>query len=209
MSLLNILPLPRRTGSIYFHGSRKYNKIALTFDDCPSEDTSKILNLLDKEGIKACFFIQGNLGIKRRKIIRRIIKEGHDLGNHTFSHKSSYFKSKKYIKRELQRVDKLYQSSLVRPPYLHIGMNFYSVCKELDKKIIACDVVSDDWKLKGIDYCVNNILNNVKPGSIINLHDYITGVGRNKYLINILKRVVPELKKRGYSFVKISDILQQ
>lgn len=202
------MTLPRRVGRVYFHGSREQKQIALTFDDVPSKNTEKLLEFLNKHKIKGCFFIQGNLAVKRKKTISKIKKQGHEIGNHNFSHLLGFFKSKKFIEKEISKVEELIgKTRFVRPPYLHVGLNYYLVCKKKDKKIICCDVVPDDWKLGGIDKPVNSILKNVRGGSIINFHDYVTGKGVNIYLLEILKRVVPELSRRGFKFVRVSDLI--
>ena len=201
----------KKIGNWYFHGNRDKKEIALTFDDGPSKETEKILDLLKKYHAKATFFIWGKRIKEREKIIERIIKEGHEIANHSYEHKRLWFKSKKYIENDLKKCDgKLYKNkiktNLFRPPGLKIGFNLLIICKKLNKKIIAYDVVSNDWRKKGVEYAVKRVLKKTKKGSIINFHDYLEGIGFNKEIIPILEKVLPSLKKK-YGFVTVNELL--
>jgi len=209
--LLNHLFLPKRLGRLYFHGSRKNKKIAITFDDSLSEETLKVLKILKKYKAEATFFVEGKRILGRENILKEIVKQGNEIGNHTFNHKRLIFKNKKYIESEIIKTDKLLKKNkiktkLFRPPHYVIGLNCLRVCKNLKKKIIFSDVVSQDWKLKGTNYPVNIVLSKVKNGSIINLHDYLEGLGRNKYIIKILENILEKLKD-DYKFVTVSKLI--
>lgn len=202
----------KRIGRLYFHGSRNKLEIALTFDDGPSEETLKVLDLLKEYNAKATFFIWGQRIKDRENILRKIIEEGHEIGNHSYEHKRLYFKNKGYIQKDIEKCDveleKLnIKTNLYRPPGLSMNLSLFRVCKCLDKKIIACDAISEDWKKKGVDYAVKRTLRKTKKGSIVNFHDYLEGIGKNKEISSILKKVLPELKK-NYKFVTVSKLLE-
>ena len=202
----------KKIGNLYFHGSRDKKEIALTFDDGPSDETKEVLKLLKKYDAKATFFIWGQRIEGRESTIDRIIKEGHEIGNHSYEHKRLAFKSQKYIKSDLKKCDgELYnfniKTNLFRPPGLSMFYNLFKVCKRLEKKIIACDVISNDWRKKSIEYSVKRVLSGTKNGSIINFHDYLEGIGTNEEIIPILKKVLPELKDK-YKFVTVSGLLE-
>ena len=201
----------KRIGNVYIHGSRKENKVALTFDDGPSDETKEVLKLLKKYDAKATFFIWGQRIEGRESTMDKIIKEGHEIGNHSYEHKRLAFKSQEYIKNDLKKCDyKLdkfeVKTNLFRPPGLSMFYNLFKVCKRLEKKIIACDVISNDWRKKGIEYSAKRVLGKTKNGSIINFHDYLEGIGRNEEIIPILERILPELKNK-YKFVTVSELL--
>lgn len=198
--------------NIYFHGSRRKKKIALTFDDGPSKETEKVLDLLKKYNTKATFFIWGERIKGREKTIERIKKEGHEFGNHTFSHKRMWFKSREFMKKYIQKCDDELnkfgiKTNLFRPPCLAIGINLLVVCEKGKRKIIACDVISNDWKKLGVDKISNRVLRKTKNGSILNFHDYIEGIGPNKDLPRILEEVLPILKAK-YKFILVSDLIK-
>jgi peptidoglycan/xylan/chitin deacetylase (PgdA/CDA1 family) len=197
---------------IYFKGRRNNKKIALTFDDGPSKETEEILEILKKNESKATFFILGKRIAGREKTIKRIIKEGHQIGNHSYSHKKLGFKSKKIIELDLRRCDKELEklgikTNLFRPPKFSIGPSLILVCNKLKKKIIMCDVVSGDWKKLGKENVINKILKKTRGGSIINLHDYLEGIGSNKEIVGVVKEIIPKLKKK-YEIVTISNLLE-
>ncbi len=204
--------LPGRIFQCYFHGKRNSNKISLTFDDGPSKETEKILVLLKKYNAKATFFIWGQRIKGREKTIERIIKEGHEIGNHSYEHKRLTFKTQDYIFKDLKKCDKEllrlgFKTDLFRPPAFSIFYNLLRVCKKLEKKIVMCDIISDDWRKKGIEYSVEKVLKKTKPGSIINFHDYLEGIGPNEDIIPIIKQVIPQIKKK-YKLVTISKLLE-
>ena len=140
----------KKTGNFYYHGDREKNEIALTFDDGPSEETLQVLKILKKFNAKATFFIWGQRIKGRERIIRKIIKEGHEIGNHTFSHKRLYFKSKDFIERDIKKCDEelakfKIKTKLVRCPGFKFGVNSILTFRKLKKRVIFCDVISKDW----------------------------------------------------------------
>ena len=199
-------------GNLYFHGSRTNNLIALTFDDAPSEETKEILKILKKEKANATFFIIGEKISGYEDIIKEIIDIGSEIGNHTFTHSSLRFKNLFSVKKEIEKTDeKLKQigikTDLFRFPNFHFDPFTIILCNLLKKRIIFTDVVSNDYKLSGVDYTVEEVLKKVQNGSIIALHDYLTGLGRNKDIIEITKRLIPALREKGYEFATVSELL--
>lgn len=214
----------KKIGNFYFYGERNKKEIALTFDDGPSDETKKVLAILEKYNAKATFFIWGQRIKGREEIIKRIIKEGHEIGNHTFSHKWLRFKSKKFIRKDIERCDQELakfgiKTNLFRFPAFKFGINSIIVCNQLKKKVIFCDVVSNDWlnpwlrtkfkrkTLVKIGKVIKKVVAKTKNGSIINLHDYLEGIGSHKEIIPILKEIMPKLSKKGYKFVTVSKLL--
>ena len=129
---------------IFSHGNKNKKEIAITFDDGPSEETLNVLAILKKHDVKATFFIVGKMIKGRENIIDLAKKEGHEFGNHTFSHKRLWFKSKKFIEEEIRKCDSELQAvgvttDLLRFPGLKYGLNALYVCERLRKKIISID----------------------------------------------------------------------
>lgn len=202
----------KKIGNLYFHGKRDKKEIALTFDDGPSKETLEILKILKKYDAKATFFVEGKRIENHKSILEKTIKEGHEIGNHSYNHYRLWFKDKKLIEYEIKKTDNELnkydvKTNLFRPPGFKIGFNLLNVCKKLNKKIIICDVSSDDWKKPGIEKIVNKVLKNTQSGSIINFHDYLEEIGSNKEIISALQKIIPKLKKK-YEFVTISKLLK-
>ena len=212
MHYANLLGISK-FGNIYFFGNRKNKGIALTFDDGPSKQTKKILKILKKHHIKATFFILGKRIHNNEKMIKEILKQGSEIGNHSYTHASLAFKSKKGIVSEIEKTDKRLEklgikTNLFRPPYGRIGLKLISICKEIEKKIILWDVDPKDWKEQDGNVILKNILKKTKNGSIIDLHDYVEGIGENRKITKILEISIPKLKEKGYKFLTVSKLIK-
>ena len=204
--------LPKRIFNVYFHGSRENKRIALTFDDGPSEVTKELLKILKKEDSKATFFVLGKKIKNNKEIIKEMIKQGLEVGNHSYDHLYLMFKSVKIIKKQILDTDKELdkigvKTNLFRPPYLSIGLFLLIICKKLKKKIITADVISYDYLKLTKEKIIKNVLNNVKNGSIIGFHDYCEDVGTNEKVIEVIKDLIPMLKSEGYELVSVSELL--
>jgi len=214
----------RKIFNLYFHGNRNTKQIALTFDDGPSLETEGVLDILKKHNAQTTFFILGKRIKGKEKIIKRILKEGHEIGNHSFSHKSLWFKKRNFIEEDIKKCDEELKrigikTELFRFPSFRFGINSWIICNKLKKKVIFCDISSNDWLSPWIKKRFNlrceprtkkiikKILNKTNNGSILNFHDYLEGIGSNKEIIPILKKIIPSLYKKGFKFVTISEII--
>ncbi len=199
-----------RIGNLYFNGNRGKNKIALTFDDGPCEETEKILKILKKHNVKATFFIWGQKVSGNEDIIKKIIKEGHEIGNHSYEHQRLKGKTRDYIEKDLIKCDEELdkagvKTDLFRPPAFDIGINLWLTCLKLKKKIIFCDLDSDDWTRPGVEQVAEKVLNNAKNGAIIDFHDYLEGIGPNPDISPIMDKLIPVLKEK-YEMVTLSEL---
>ena len=215
---------------MYFYGDRNKNNIAITFDDGPSKETLDVLVVLKKYAVKATFFIVGNMIKDRESIIETAKKDGHEFGNHTFSHKRLWFKSRKFIKEEIKKCDDELKkvgivTDLIRFPGLKYGFNTINICKILNKRIIAVEFLTAnqfawDWfnpwlKKMGlingnikIDDVIKTTIKKTRNGSILGFHDYLQDIGPHPELLDILEIILPELKRKGFNFVTISKLLE-
>ncbi len=204
---------------IIFKAKIKEKLAALTFDDGPHpEFTIELLDIFKENGIKATFFVTGKNIEKYKMIIRRMIAEGHELGNHTYSHKNLIFKKKSMIFEEIERTDKLLRDLGVkgdiffRPPYGRILFAAAAVLASLNKKVIMWNIPTKDYKENDPDIILKRIYKRIKPGSIIELHD--CGVERagkkidRQATINAVKILINELPKRGYEFRTVSELIK-
>ncbi|MDP8203739.1 MAG: polysaccharide deacetylase family protein [Candidatus Tenebribacter mawsonii] len=196
----------------------KEKLVALTFDDGPHpEFTVYLLDLFKKKGIRATFFVTGKNIEKHKDIIIRMIKDGHELGNHSYSHKNLIFKKKNKIKEEIEKTDMLLRELgvkgkiLFRPPFGRILFAASHVLVALNKKVIMWNVPTKDYKLNDPKVILKRIYKRIKPGSIIVLHD--SGIDRVGNKINrqatiiAVKALLDELPKRGYKFMTVSELI--
>ena len=197
---------------IYRHGNRKEKSIALTFDDGPHPlFTVSILKSLAEYNIKATFFITGKDAEEHSELVQKIIHEGHEIGNHSFSHKSLIFRSIIFIINEIEKTDKILKNLGVkgeiyfRPPYGRIGAIARMVLRKMRKKIILWDNGPKDFKCLSCEEVVDKVLKKLKPGSIIVLHDG-GGVDRS-ITVKAVDMLIPEILKKGYKFQTVSELI--
>ena len=184
-------------------------KIYLTFDDGPTpEITEWVLNLLEKENIKATFFCIGQNIEKHPEIFEKIISSGHSVGNHTFNHLKGWKTSiKEYIenvdlcKTEICKSTSNKYSNLFRPPYGKIKPNQSKTLRKKGYKIIMWDVLSKDYDLNtSPEECFLKV-KKTKSGSIIVFHDSIKAWKNLKYA---LPKAIAFLKNEGFLFDTIN-----
>ncbi len=191
--------------TIFFHGDRNKKQIAITFDDGPSSITFKILKVLKKENIPATFFIMGKKVNNNKKVLKQMIKQGCEIGNHTYNHTDLNFKSSKVIRTELLDTDRKLgdiniKTKIMRCPHFRFDSKAVSVIKKLKKMMIFVDIDSLDWiKILPMKFIIFFVLIRVRNGSIIGFHDYLEGIGDNKRVVSIVRDVIRKLKKRGYT----------
>ena len=179
--------------------------VALTFDDGPSKYTEKILNVLKKYNACGTFFLIGNKVDFYGDTLSRILKEGSEIGNHSYNHKLLTRLSKEEFQEELNKTQEAikkvtgFTPALFRPTY---GGYTNTLKSYTDLKFVLWDVDSRDWQVKTKDKILKNVLPNVKSGSIVLMHD------NHEYALNALDDIISNLKNQGYKFVTVSELLE-
>ncbi|WP_068777860.1 polysaccharide deacetylase family protein [Paenibacillus sp. FJAT-26967] len=188
--------------------------IALTFDDGPDPvQTAQILNELKKYGAKATFFAVGKRAERFPELIKREIAEGHEVGNHTYSH--PFLTSNRTtddIRGEITATQKVLKSitgkspTLFRPPggYYHERLVHASLSEGCLPVLWSWHQDTEDWKSPPVSKIVNKVLNNAREGDIVLFHDYVKGSANT---VAAIKQILPELQKRGYRFVTVSELI--
>lgn len=181
--------------------------VYLTFDDGPTpEVTDWVLNELDLFNAKATFFCLGKNVESNPDLFGQIVNRGHSLGNHSYSHIKGYRSSLNGYLKDVDRAATLIDSRLFRPPY---GRILRKQVKRISAHftIIMWTVLSVDYnsKVSG-DQVVRNVLENVRPGSIIVFHD---SVKASKNVYYALPRVLEFLRDNGYEMKSIEEKLVQ
>lgn len=179
--------------------------VALTFDDGPSQYTDKILKLLKKYDACATFFVVGNKVDFYDDTLREMLKQGSEIGNHSYSHKLLTRLSEKEFKEDLNKTQEIikkltgFTPKVFRPTY---GGYTNKIKKYTDLSFVLWDVDSRDWSVKKKDKILKNVLPNVKSGSIVLMHD------NHEYSLKALEPMIKELKSKGYKFVTVSELLE-
>ncbi|WFD09627.1 polysaccharide deacetylase family protein [Tepidibacter hydrothermalis] len=190
-------------------------KIALTFDDGPdARYTNRLLDLLKKYDVKASFFVVAHSTYGNKKIVERIIDEGHTVGIHSLKHKHTWlsapFETIRDFKESLRIFDELgVKTIFFRPPWGMFNILTQLMVNKLGLKTVLYSMSTKDWKNNiSSDDIINKIVNDVKNGDIILLHDSGGAKGAPNKTIKALEYVIPKLIEDGYEFVTVETACQ-
>src|SRR5213594_1129206 len=184
--------------------------IAMTFDDGPSATlTPKLLDLLAARHIKATFFVIGENVAEHPEIVERAAREGHEIGNHSWSHPNFGKMSDDNVRSQLRRTDDAIRSAtgnrpnLMRPPEGSItAREKHWIHDEFGYRIILWDVDPYDWKRPGPAVVRNRILKETQSGSIVLSHDIHPGT------IEAMSSTFDALEAKGFKFVTVSELIR-
>lgn len=176
---------------------KKEKNIFLTFDDGPTpEITEFVLDTLKKFNAKATFFCIGKNVEKYPEIFNKIIVDGHSIGNHTQHHLNGWKNTNANYFKDVEDAQRVINSNLFRPPYGKIKLSQYRYLKS-KYKIVFWDILSGDFDPKiSAEQCLNNVLKNIRNGSIIVFHD---SVKASEKLKAVLPKVIEFALKENYS----------
>src|ERR1700722_3000531 len=183
--------------------------IAMTFDDGPSaENTPRLLEMLKQRNIKATFFLIGQNAASNPDLVRRILADGHEVGNHSWTHPQLSKLSDDRVTAEITKTqDAIKEASgftptLLRPPYGAITARQREwIENRFGLNIILWSVDPLDWKRPGASVITQRILSQVRPGAIILSHDI------HKQTIDAMPATLDGLISKGYKFVTVSQLI--
>ncbi|WP_096188938.1 polysaccharide deacetylase family protein [Evansella halocellulosilytica] len=201
--------------TVFLHGPTTENQIALTFDDGPDPRfTPQILDVLNEYGVPATFFLMGARAEAYPDLARRVVDEGHIVGNHTYWHPDLVEQGEvAVLEREVSRTDDTlaaiinYRTTLFRPPYGFLFQELVERLAELEYSVIGWSVDSLDWQELTPDEIAQNVFNEIHPGAIVLMHDGADADGDQTETIEALHQIIPELQEQGYEFVTVPEIL--
>lgn len=177
--------------------------IALTYDDGPSKYTMELLDLLKENNSAATFFVLGSQAEKYEEAIKQMIEDGNQVGNHSYDHKRLTSLNDEELYDEINKTDNLiyeialYRPFVMRPPY---GSSSGELADKLQKPVINWSIDTRDWESRNAEAIIEIILENVKDGDIVLMHDLYESS------LEASKIVIPELINRGYQLVTISEL---
>lgn len=201
--------LRNMAGVNFTRGPAGSRRIALTFDDGPSGSTTdKVLDILKENGVVATFFVLGEMIEKHPGSLRRIVGEGHEVGNHSYSHRDMRKLDAPGIEEEIRRTQELIERHggvsprIFRPPYGNTGRELREYCRETGMVICKWSVDPRDWKKTvTVDAMKSTIRDETRGGSVIILHDI------KKKTVKALPGILRELKKSGFEFILLSRMI--
>lgn len=199
------------------------HKIALTFDDGPDPEwTPQILDILKAKHVPATFFIIGENAEMSPKLVQREVAEGHDVGNHTFTHPNLGDSPPGIVSLELNATQRLFEAltghsmRLFRAPYFGDAepttadeLVPIEIAQKMGYLSVGLHVDAEDWQRPGVDAIVDNVLNAIntknveRKGQVVLLHD---GGGERSQTIAALPRIIDSLRAQGYQFVTVSEL---
>ena len=193
-------------------GSNEKPYIYLTFDlGYEAGYTEKILEVLKKEEVQAVFFITAHYLNTHPELVKRMIDDGHIVGNHTVNHKSMPSCSLDIIKKEVMDLHTAiyekfgYEMKYIRPPKGEYSERTLAYCNTLNYQTVMWSFAYDDWdeaKQGREEYGKKKILDNVHNGEIMLLH------ATSKDNCNILEEVIQDIKTMGYEFKSLNDFVR-
>ena len=193
------------------NGSRSQKLLALTFDDGPNPaHTPRLLDMLRRRNVKATFYVIGERAANHPDIIRRIVTEGHEVGNHTWTHPNLKKLSDEAVRRELNKTrDAIVgacgvQPRTMRPPY---GAMYQKqrewVYREYGYPTVMWDVDPLDWKKPGSNVVAQRLISGARNGSILLVHDL------HGSSVDAIPQTIDTLLRQGYQFVTVSQLIAQ
>lgn len=207
-------------------GPSNAREVALTFDDGPNPPyTNRILDVLKAEHVHATFFVVGRAADAYPDVVRRIVREGNALGNHTWDHSHLLLQSRAAMRNELRRTDAtIYRiagvhTRLMRPPFGARDFAVLDEAKKLGYTVVMWSVpLPKDWEQPGDAAISKRVIENVHDGGIVVLHDGNRGIVCRKRPIAdadcdrgqdvaATRTIVERLRAQGYRFVTIPQLL--
>jgi cellulose synthase/poly-beta-1,6-N-acetylglucosamine synthase-like glycosyltransferase/peptidoglycan/xylan/chitin deacetylase (PgdA/CDA1 family)/spore germination protein YaaH len=205
---------------LYHQGAGDPHQVSITFDDGPDPTwTPKILDILKARGVKACFFLIGQNAEDHPGLVERIVREGHEIGNHTYNHANLALMSAMRMRLELNATQSVIEAitgrstTLFRPPY-NADSTPTSIAElvplklaqdELGYTVVLENVDPQDWARPGTDTIVQRVKELRSEGSIVLLHD---AGGDRSQTVAALPRIIDYLETRGDHIVPISELLK-
>ena len=197
---------------------RGSKQLALTFDDGPNDPhTQHLLEVLARHNVHATFFLIGRYAQQRPDIVREIVKAGHVVGNHTFTHPLLIFKSTRELRAQLENCRRAVSdaigehSNLFRPPFGGRRPAVLRIIRQMGLEPVMWNVTGYDWNANSVEQIERKVTSQVRGGNVILLHDgghREFGADRS-YTVTATDRLISRYKSEGYEFVTIPQMMRK
>lgn len=203
-----------RWPDVLWRASMTSKVVALTIDDGPSEYTEEIMQILHSNGATATFFIIGSQVARHANTLQDLVRNGNELGNHAMHDEPSRSLSDAALVEQIQAVEKMlhaiYAGVDVDPPpkYFRPGSGFFSgrmreILRRLDYRLVLGSIYPHDPQIPFWRINASHIMSMLRPGGIIICHD------RRSWTPPMLRKVLPEVRRRGYRIVTVTELLRE
>jgi len=182
--------------------------IALTFDDGPAIYTPYLLDALKERGARATFFLIGRYAHSRPQTVLRILREGHEIGNHTYNHRNLVMIDYEYARWQMAYTNAILRGitgeypAIMRPPFGIHNEQTADIARDLGMSLILWSIDPQDWYHRDTDITREHVLARARHGSVILLHDI------HKPSVIAAIQIVDELMSLGYEFVTVSELFE-
>jgi peptidoglycan/xylan/chitin deacetylase (PgdA/CDA1 family) len=200
----------RFPGTFFYKGQPNGLSVALTFDDGPDRiETNAMLDVLKRYQVPATFFLLGRNMPGNGDVVERIVAEGHTVANHSTTHPDLRRLTAEQVQNEMLTLEnQIYEitglrTALMRPPYGFVTDENIRQLQDLGYKIIKWTVDTNDWRDMDIDKVLINTMPNIRDGSIILMHDYLS----QSVTKEVLPEIIHSLRSQGYTFVTVDELL--
>ena len=197
------------------HGSKQ---LALTYDDGPNDPhTLRLLEVLARHDVLATFFLIGRYVQQRPDIVRELVKAGHVIGNHTFTHPLLIFKSSRELKSQLGSCDRALtdavgeHSNLFRPPFGGRRPAVIRTARQMGLEPTMWNVTGYDWNAPSAAHIEHKVTSQIRGGDVILLHDgghRDFGADRS-FTVTATDRLIARYKAEGHEFVTVPKMMQE
>ena len=197
---------------------RGSKQLALTYDDGPNDPhTLRLLEVLARHDVHATFFLIGRYVKQRPDIVRELVKAGHVIGNHTFTHPLLIFKSGRELRAQLENCERALadavgeHSNLFRPPFGGRRPAVLRIARQMTLEPIMWNVTGYDWNAPSAEHIERKVTSQVRGGDVILLHDgghREFGADRS-FTITATDRLISRYKEEGYEFVTVPAMMKK
>jgi len=211
-------PTAQWYGRTFARSRRESKQLALTYDDGPNDPhTLRLLEVLAKQNVRATFFLIGRYVRQQPEIVRQLIRAGHVIGNHTFTHPLLIFKTSRQIEAELMECQRVLsdavglEAKLFRPPFGGRRPTVMRVARRLGLQPVMWNITGHDWNAPPADQIERRVTSRIRGGDVILLHDgghRAFGADRAQTVI-ATDRLLSRHKSEGYEFVTIPEMMSR
>jgi peptidoglycan-N-acetylglucosamine deacetylase len=214
----SMAPTGQWFGRTFTGSGRGSKQLALTYDDGPNDPhTQRLLEVLARYDVRATFFLIGRYVPQRPDIVRELVKAGHVVGNHTFTHPLLTFKSAQELRSQFENCDRALtdavgeHSNLFRPPFGGRRPAVLRIARRMGLEPIMWNVTGYDWNATSAEQIERKVVSQVRGGNVILLHDgghRDFGADRS-CTVTATDRLISRFKSEGYEFVTIPGMIRK
>ena len=211
-----VLPTSFLYGEVNYQGPPGQKLVALTFDDGPNPPfTLQILDILDAYNVQATFFLIGKNVEAYPELARKIVERGHQVGNHSYTHPDLLKLDREQVAQEIDATTAIIRSAtgvsprVFRPPHGFRDPVVLEKARERYLQVVQWSVMARDWRRPGAQVIADRIVQKVKNGSIILLHDGdgVNHGGDRSQSVAATELIIKKLHAQGYRFVSVDELL--